>query len=486
MQRHFRTLEDARYRRLQEILTAGTGVDRTGHGRDGWLKVEKALPRAAVLDGELMDFLRKSFGEIVGAGANLADRVGWFLESAADPNDIDRLEEAAEGVCFTPLTTLDGRRQGTRERVLSVVAAKHPLTVELDALATRVILDDDKRAVGVEYLKGERLYGAHARPSDAPGEPRRALARREVILAGGAFNTPQLLMLSGIGYPAELGRHGIQVRVPLEGVGRNLQDRYEVAVVNRMAFEAWESLEGARFATGDPLWRNWKANGGGMYGTNGAGIAVIRRSRPDLPLPDLFCMSLLARFTGYYPGYAADIPRHLNALTWAVLKAHTANRAGEVRLASADPRTPPLIDFNYLDEGSPGHEADLAAVVEGVKLVRRLAEPLRRRGLIAAEELPGDRVRTDEEIAEFVRRNAWGHHASCSCPIGDARDGGVLDSRFRVHGVSGLRVVDASVFPWIPGYFIAAAVYMIGEKAAEAILADANRQPLMEGLSHGL
>ena len=164
-----------------------------------------------------------------------------------------------------------------------------------------------------------------------------------------------------------------------------------------------------------------------------------------------------------------------------VLKAHTAYRAGRVRLASADPLDPPEVDFHYFDEGSPGHEADLAAVVEGVKLVRRLAEPLRREGMIEAEEVPGDDVQSDDEIADFIRANAWGHHASCSCPIGPADAGGVLDSRLRVHGTRGLRVVDASVFPRIPGFFIASSVYLVGEKAAEVILEDAATQSSTSG-----
>ena len=113
------------------------------------------------------------------------------------------------------------------------------LKIELDALATRVVFDDSNRAIGVEYLKGERLYRAHRQPSAGDGERDRRYAAREVILAGGAFNTPQLLMLSGIGPRAALEAHGIPVRVDLPGVGKNLQDRYEVAVVNRMSFPAW-------------------------------------------------------------------------------------------------------------------------------------------------------------------------------------------------------------------------------------------------------
>jgi len=107
--------------------------------------------------------------------------------------------------------------------------------------------------------------------------------------------------------------------------------------------------------------------------------------------------------------------------------------------------------------------------------VRKLTEKLKRRGLIAEETLPGEHVQSTEELRDFARYNAWGHHASCSCAIGPREQNGVLDSNFRVYGTRGLRVVDASVFPRIPGFFIVSSVYMIGEKAADVILADARR-----------
>src|SRR4029077_5709394 len=131
-----------------------------------------------------------------------------------------------------------------------------------------------------------------ANPSDAAGERRTVLASREVILAGGAFNSPQLLMLSGIGPPATLDRHGIPLRVALPGVGKNLQDRYEIGVVNRMKFPAWAAYDGATFCTGDPQFEEWKAGGNGVYATNGAVLAMFRRSKAA-ELPDLFCMALL-------------------------------------------------------------------------------------------------------------------------------------------------------------------------------------------------
>ncbi len=123
--------------------------------------------------------------------------------------------------------------------------------------------------------------------------------------------------------------------------------------------------------------------------------------------------------------------------------------------------------------GSDRAEQDLDSVVAGIRHVRVLTAELRRQKFIAEEELPGDGVQTDEELRTFVRDHAWGHHASCSCPIGPREAGGVLSGDFRVHGVSGLRVVDASVFPRIPGFFIVTSVYMIAEKAADVILADA-------------
>lgn len=478
----FQKLENCHHRPLQRTLNA-IGIDRTGHGFDGWLRTEKAIPRAALRDDDIMEVVRKSLREQIGSGGDFFQRLRWFANSAADPNDRDRIDNDADGIVYTPLTTRDGVRVGSRERVLDV-AGRFPdrLTVELDALATRVLLDADNRAYGVEYLKGARLYRAHAAPNTAPGKRQEAHAAREVILAGGAFNTPQLLMLSGIGDPAELTSHDIAPKVTLSGVGRSLQDRYEVAVVNRMNFDAWESMTECWYEVGDPLWQQWKRDGDGLYATNGAALAVIRRSSPVQPVPDLFCMALLGKFSGYFPGYAADLAKSRNHLSWAILKAHTLNRAGRVRLASADPRDRPIIDFNYFTEGG---EEDLAAVVEGVKFVRKLCKMLHKRGRIAAEEIPGPEVQTDEEIAQFVRDNCWGHHASCSCPIGPVDQGGVLDSRLRVHGTTGLRIADASVFPKIPGFFIASAVYMIGEKAANMVLEDAQVHSQNEGKLYG-
>jgi choline dehydrogenase-like flavoprotein len=159
-----------------------------------------------------------------------------------------------------------------------------------------------------------------------------------------------------------------------------------------------------------------------------------------------------------------------------VLKAHTHNAAGAVTLQSADPCEPPRIDFHYFDEGDDCAGADLQAVVQAIQFVRELNRPLLECGLIAEECAPGPQAQSAAALAEYVRDSAWGHHASCSCPIGLPANGGVVDSSFAVHGTRRLRVVDASVFPRIPGFFLVSAVYLIAEKAAETLLRAATRR----------
>jgi choline dehydrogenase len=156
-----------------------------------------------------------------------------------------------------------------------------------------------------------------------------------------------------------------------------------------------------------------------------------------------------------------------------ILKSHTKNRAGTVTLRSPDPRDVPNISFHYFDEGSEGAETDLAAVLKAVEAARELNDKLA--GIIDEEVFPGPAVSSREQLKQFVRDEAWGHHASSSARLGTPDDPlAVVDGKFRVIGTRGLRVVDASVFPRIPGFFIATAVYMIAEKASEVILADAS------------
>jgi len=364
---------------------------------------------------------------------------------------------------------------GTRERLLEV-RQRYPsrLRIETGALVTQVLFDGS-RAIGVEFQKGERLYRAAPRAADADGERVNAYATREVILCGGTFNTPQLLMLSGIGPEDHLRAHGIRVRVPLHSVGRNLQDRYEVAIVNR-TIKDWEVLEGATFSKTDPQYAKWAAARTGIYTSNGVLLSLTARSTPWQPVPDLFCYALLTDFRGYAPTFTTRLRPPHHWLTWVVLKGHTNNTGGSVTLRSNNPRDTPDINFRYFDEGTDATGDDLRAVVAGVTLVRRLTASLKGR-VVEREEYPGPGYETDEAVRQFVRDQAWGHHASCTCAIGPRERGGVLSSDFKVHGTEALRVVDASVFPRVPGLFIVSAVYMVGEKAADVIIAAAKQQP---------
>jgi choline dehydrogenase-like flavoprotein len=469
MRRYFERLENCRHRPFWRFVAKVLGLNPTRHGFGGWLSVEKALPKGALKDRALIDMLAGSALTAETELGNPWQRLREGFVAKLDPNDWRRDKKALEGIHYPPLATCRHARNGTRELLLKT-AKRHPdnLRIELDALATKVLLDGAKRATGVAYLKGARLYGACAAPSPSAGEERVVSASREVILAGGAFNTPQLLMLSGIGPKDQLEPHGIEVKVPLPGVGRNLQDRYEVGVVNRLS-EDWQMLEGATFSRDDAFGREWAQSRSGPYMSNGATLAIIKRSRPERPLPDLFVFALVANFRGYFPAYSKLI-KHGNYLTWGILKGHTENKAGTVTLNSKNPRQPPKINFHYFEEGTNGGAEDLDSVVAGIEFVRTLTDCLGDR---VVEELPGRAVDGRAALEKFVRDNAWGHHASCTCKIGaDGDRMAVLDANFRVRGTKGLRVVDASVFPKIPGFFIVSSVYMVGEKASDAILAD--------------
>jgi choline dehydrogenase len=471
MRTYFERIENCHHRPFHRLL-AKLGINPTRHGWKGWLRTEKVIPISVMRNRILAHVVLESGREAFEGIGEKLKRLGWFFKGHLDPNDWRLVKNNSIGLRYLPLTTSKHARTGTRERVLEI-NCKYPdrLRVELNALATRVLFDDRHRAVGVEYLKGERLYQAHAQPSTEPGQVRRFYASREVILAGGAFNTPQLLMLSGIGPREVLEDNQIPVRIELPGVGRNLQDRYEVGIVNRMR-EDWQLYKDVKFDTSDPQYRQWIKKRKGIYATNGAILTMFNRSRHADAPPDLFCMGLLAQFKGYFPGYSRLFPSSLNYLTWVILKAHTRNRKGRVTLRSADPHDTPRINFHYFEEGG---EEDLEAVVDGIQFVRRLTAKLQKEELIVSEEVPGKEFQTTEQLKTFIRNNAWGHHASCTCPIGPLENNGVLDANFRVHGTQGLRVVDASVFPRIPGFFIVSAVYMIGEKAADVILADAGK-----------
>jgi choline dehydrogenase len=476
MWKYWQRVEHCQYRRPPQPGES----DPARHGFSGWLGTSKVDPKVALGDknvfGIVLASLFRAEGRLWYRGF-LRRILRWF-HTDDDPND-ERNRAAYEGVTTTiPLATRNGKRNGTRE-FIRCVQEKHPdrLIVKMGNLATRVILDDDKRAIGVECWEGENLYRAGANAVEQPKyEKKEYRCAREVILAGGAFNTPQLLMLSGIGPKAHLEdpKIGIKCLVDLPGVGSNLQDRYEVGVVSEMKHD-YSMLKGTTFKAPepgmppDPAFEKW-LHGEGVYTSNGAMAAMILKSDKVKQDPDLFIFALPGDFHGYFPGYSELITTRKNSLTWAIVKAHTNNTAGTVRLRSKDPLETPKVDFHYFEEGNDKSGDDLASVVKAVKFVRSMNEG---NAAIAREVFPGPQV-GDDGLAKWIRDNAWGHHASCSCKIGRVDDpNAVVDGRFRVFGTKGLRIVDASVFPRIPGFFIVTPIYMISEKAADVITEDA-------------
>ena len=418
--------------------------------------------------------------------AELEAHIKGSLNTFLDPNQYQVTLDHREGVFLIPLSVSNDERKrvGTRERI-NAVKERFPenLTIWSNTFVTRIVFEG-KRAVGVEYIKSPKYYDAA--PAPEGGRKRSDLretvrVQKEVIICGGSFNTPQLLMLSGIGPAEHLAECEINnVVSDLPAVGGFLQDRYEVGLISDYPHD-FKTLEGSLFrkpAAGekDPVLDEWKEHHDGLYATNGGIVAIIRKSSFSRIDPDLFIFGLPAAFKGYFPGYADTLEAQKNRFTWAILKAHTINKGGYVRLRSKDPYTRPEINFKYFDEGTDQGGDDLEAVVQGVLFVRRFTSHMGVNALPLVERGHGAPDMADRhQIAEWVKKEAWGHHACGTCRIGpkDQPDKAALDAHFKVRGVEGLRVVDASVFPSIPGFFIVTPIYMIAEKASESILTDA-------------
>ncbi|MCG6138287.1 MAG: GMC oxidoreductase [Nostoc sp. LLA-1] len=497
MRKYFERLERCNY--LDRPINPNSNPSR--HGFDGWLTTNLADPKLVVRDRQLLKVILKSALQALGEQgksllqiikvvfksflANVLNllKLGQgdpleFIDQLLDPNDWRVVKSSGQGVFSVPLAVKDGKRTGPREYIREI-ERQYPdrLIVKTHALVTKVVLDEQNQAIAVEYIEGKHLYRAdpRANQTDNSQVKHTVPVKREIILAGGAFNTPQLLKLSGIGPKEELSQLGIEMRVDLPGVGANLQDRYEVGVVNEMN-ENFTILDNCTFTEPQPGQKitdscllEWNRSKTGIYTTNGAVLGIIKKSHRERPEPDLFIFGLPAYFKGYFLKYSEEIGTQKNLFTWAVLKAHTNNTAGTVTLKSADPQDVPEINFRYFDEGNDVNEEDLLSVVEGVEFVRRMTQ--RTRLFKKSEMLPGKSIDEPQKIKQFIKDEAWGHHACGTCKIGHPEDKmAVLDSEFRVYGTQNLRVVDASVFPFIPGFFIVTSIYMISEKASDVIL----------------
>ncbi|MEM9492745.1 MAG: GMC family oxidoreductase N-terminal domain-containing protein, partial [Myxococcota bacterium] len=364
-----------------------------------WLNVEQADAGLALSDQKIIEVILGA-GLAYDASQTMTSLLGELFGLLS--RDLTKTP-AQEGLYNIPLLTRDGRRSGVRDYVIQTVLEGYPLTVKTGAFVTNVVFADEPgpdgkpRITGVNFIEGKNLYRAGLKAPDIPSESRVASATREVILSAGAYNTPQILKLSGIGPAAELEALGIDVAVDLPGVGENLQDRYEVGIVHKTRRD-FDLIRDCTFGEdGDPCLEEW-SRGRGVYTSNGSTVGIVRRSSPELENPDLFIFGAPADFRGYYPGYSDDSTADKKTFTWVILKAHTENRAGSVTLASTDPRDTPNINFRYFDEGSSDNgqdQRDLDAMVEAVEFVREMAQKTRDVMLLfpAFDEVwPGDDV----------------------------------------------------------------------------------------------
>ncbi|MDZ4877611.1 MAG: Oxygen-dependent choline dehydrogenase [Chroococcidiopsis cubana SAG 39.79] len=470
MRKYFERLEQCGY--VERPKDSNDNLTR--HGFDGWLTTEVADPMMFAEDINIQRILDSAVRESGHVGV-----LDSFFRKELDPNAWSVNVGGIEGLYNIPISTRNGRRRSSRDLIRETVAEiPNNLIVKMHTLVTRVLFDGTT-AIGVEYLEGAHLYRADPQAIADEPEPKSRktmLASREVILAAGAFNSPQILKLSGIGPADELHSHGITPVVDLPGVGENLQDHYEISVVAQLDSDFTLSQDCKPGQPSDSCLTQW-TQGRGIYTSNGLFIGNMRKSevaRTKAYLePDLFIgAGAPGAFRGYYPGYSQS--NQINQFTWLILKAYTGNRAGSVNLRSADPRDVPDINFRYFADGNETEDDDMAALVEGVEFVRRMNGHVE--DITQSEVVPGSTVNSRNEIANFVANEAWGHHASCSNKMGLREDTmAVVDSKFRVHGTQNLRVVDASIFPRIPGYFPLTPIYMISEKASDVILEDVRK-----------
>jgi choline dehydrogenase len=367
------------------------------------------------------------------------------VEQGAKAND-DFNGPRQDGVGWYQLTQKNGQRCSAATAYLHPAMSRPNLTVHTDALVTKVIMEGGQ-ATGVSYLHH--------------GEPQTARANAEVILSGGAVNSPQLLMLSGIGPAEHLIEMGIDVHTDLRGVGGNLSDHPVLPVI-------WSTpkIRGLWEKASQPNLVRWQLTHRGPLASNVAESGGFAHSEPGLPAPDLQLHVLPAPYQDQ--GLADPTERAMSVLVGLV---DVASR-GRVRLRSADPRHRPAIDPGYLSD-----ERDSRALAAGLKLVREFVTARPMAEICSSELAPGAHVRSDAELLDYVRHSVVTlYHPVGTCAMGgDSRWNSVLDPELRVRGVTGLRVVDASVMPALPRGNTNAPTIAIAERAADLI---AGRAPL--------
>uniref|UniRef100_A0A0W0FI94 Glucose-methanol-choline oxidoreductase N-terminal domain-containing protein n=1 Tax=Moniliophthora roreri TaxID=221103 RepID=A0A0W0FI94_MONRR len=439
------------------------------HGFGGWLKTS-LNPILDVLNPKYLDAQTLAFAAGLIADAppilDLNSRVG---------------DNAAGGTLVSYTIDEHHNRSSVRERLLDV-RNKNPgkLDFAMDTLVTKVLLCNGTEGVptayGVEYAPDAALPVALNFQGKSDLQTKTVIAKREVIVSAGTFQSPQLLMLSGIGDRSHLEQHGIETVVNLPGVGTNLQDHDEIAVIWRMK-QNFSLLNGCTFGSDpdqDPCLKAWRDEGrANVYSFGPAFQAFTFKSNPEYRDPDMITYVAPGFFPGFVRGFPELLtsPQNHNAVTAVNLKVRPSSR-GTVRLTGSHPQD--LLSINKMHFQAERGPQDVRDLREGVKKARKIMNSLLIKPFIQEEVFPGEQAASDEAIEKHVYENIFGHHACCTNPMGvDGDENAVLDGNFKVRGVKNLRVVDASSWPVVPGYFVTTPIYMMSEKAADVILKEA-------------
>lgn len=350
-----------------------------------------------------------------------------------------------EGLARMDRTTWKGERWSAAKGYLRPALVRPNLTVATNALALEILFEG-RRAAGLRFAQGRRQ--------------REVRAEREVVLASGAVNSPQLLMLSGIGPADHLRGHAIPVRVDLPGVGQNLQDHLEVYIqhVCTQPISLYSATRPWNQAWIGALWLLTRSGPGASSHFEAGGFI---RSRAGVEYPDLqfHFLPIAINYDGSNPARSHGFQAHVGPMR--------PTSRGRLRLRSADPRDAPSMVFNYMES-----EQDRREMRDGIRLTREIFAQSAFDPYRGAELAPGPEVQSDAEIDAFVRARAESaYHPSCTCSMGQAEDPeAVVDAEGRVHGLEGLRVVDASIMPSIVSGNTNAPTIMLAEKLADAIL----------------